>query len=159
MSNAQTKFAQIDKRLMDEISKSLAPFPEAGNFITLYRDYVHAIDDLIDMENRPNAEELLRVFAAASVLFTTPFWRQYGPSLLMVERMINNTYADSVRWEQKDLNNTWQNRDASVLRHAGVDMMFAIIDLLLGRDKLREISSAFRYQCHLIHMDEEGNPI
>jgi hypothetical protein len=154
--NAQDKL-KINHIMMEQISKYLAPHPEACRFITAYRDYVHAIDDLIDATLRPDSEQILKTFAQASTLFTLPFWNQYGTLLIVTEKLVNNTYADSVLWENSPLD--WQRRDASVLRHAGVDMFFAVVALILGGDKLREISADFRTQCHLIHMNEEGQPV
>ena len=150
----QTK---INTKLMEKLFDLLLPFPEAGAFALAYRDYIHAIDDLIDDENRPSPEALLKVFAQAGELFSMPFWLKYGAFLAILEQIINNTYADSVEWEKMPgdhISYHWKKSDSSVLRHAGIDMFFAILYLTVGRDKLREVSSSFREQAHLMHMDE-----
>lgn len=140
--------SKVNKELMIKLEAALAPFPEAIDFALAYRSYIHSIDDLIDNPNRPTAEEILKVTAIASALFTHNFWRQYGPQLLAVEQMINNTYADSVMWESDALEHKRTSSDT--LRHSGLDMFYSIILVTLGRDKLREFSAPFRQQCHEI---------
>lgn len=149
---------KVNEKLMQQICELLAPYPEAIMFVVEYRNYIHMIDDIIDFEIRPSPEMILKAFAKASEVFSTPFWLKYGNLLCMVERMINNTYADSVEWENTEAP-MWKASDAGVLRHAGIDMFFAVVDLMCGRDKLREISAKFREQAHLMHMDENLKPV
>lgn len=148
---------KLDPALLKEVDEILTPFPEAYEFAKRYKDYVHSIDDLIDGPNRPTFEEILKNDALASELFTMPFWRQFGPSLIVLEQVINNCYADSVEWENDALE--FKRRDAMVLRHAGIEMFFAVILLTAGRESLRKISSRFRAQCHSLHMNEKGEGV
>lgn len=148
---------KINPELLMELSNLLSPFPDALEFANLYRDYVHLIDDLVDSESRPTSEEILKVMALASAVFTCDFWMKYGKSLFLLEQSINNTYADSVKWEDDAV--AWKREAAGTLRHAGIEMFFAVLLITVGRDKTREFSLRFREQCHELHMDERGNPV
>lgn len=143
----------INTQLMTRLQQELEPYPETLEFVTGYRNYVHAIDDLIDGPNRPTAEEILKVSAMASVLFSTAFWLRHSNLLVVTEQLVNNTYADSVMWENSALAN--QRIAADTLRHAGLDMFYAAILITLGRDKLRELSPLFREQCHNIQSEKK----
>jgi len=137
---------KINKELMSKLQEALCPFPEAIEFALAYRNLIHAIDDLVDDPNRPTSEALLKVFAQASAVYSLPFWKVNCDKLLIIEQLINNTYADSVLWENDAV--VEHKRVASdTLRHTGLDMFFAIILITLGRDKLREFSAPFRQQC------------
>lgn len=143
----------IDQKLMTELAVELQPFPETLEFIVLYREYIHAIDDLIDCPKRPTSEELLAVFAKASRLFSTTFWIKHSNLLIVTEQLANNTYADSVLWEDSAIASLRTASDT--LRHSGLDMFFGAILITLGRDKLREWSTRFRSQCHKLQSDPE----
>ena len=149
--------SDVNKELIEKIYLMLQPYPEAAAFVIAYRDYIHDIDDIIDEGAKRSSENILRVFARASALFTMPFWQMYGRQLLLVEQTINNTFTDSVEWEKSDV--PWKINDSNVLRHCGIDMFYAVILLILGRDALRTISSDFRRQAHLLHTNEEGLPV
>ena len=138
---------------MEKLYLLLQPYPEAAAFVVEYRNYIHQIDDLIDSPNRPTEEELLKTFAQAGALFSMPFWIHHGQLLAVLEQVINNTYCDSVAWEHDTT--PWKKLDAGVLRHAGIDMFYAVLLLTVGREKLREVSAEFREQTHLAHMDEK----
>lgn len=146
---------KLDPILLKEVDEILSPFPEAYEFAKKYKDYVHILDDLVDEDK--GTEKILIAASKASELFTMPFWRQFGPSLIVLEQVINNTYADSVEWENDALE--FKRRDSMVLRHAGIEMFFAIILLTAGRESLRKISSRFRAQCHELHMNEKGEGV
>lgn len=143
----------IDTQLMTELARDLEQHPETLEFITLYRNYVHAIDDLIDGSNRPTSEEILKVTAMASNLFSTAFWLKHSSLLILTEQLVNNTYADSVFWESASFKE--HRVAADTLRHAGLDMFYAAILITLGRDKLREYSLRFRSQCYKIQAAKE----
>ena len=138
--------SKINHKLMAELQVALTPFPEALSFAIGYKKYIHALDDLIDSPNRPTSEEILAVAALASAVFSLPFWIENHAELLLVEQLINNTYADSVLWESSEI--AYKKTSADTLRHAGLDMFFAVILIKLGRNKLREFSPQFRTQCH-----------
>ncbi len=143
----------INTQLMTRLAEELEQHPETLEFISFYRNYIHAIDDLIDGANRPTAEEILAVSAQASRLFSTAFWIKHSNLLIVTEQLVNNTYADSVKWENSALAN--QRTAADTLRHAGLDMFYAAILITLGRDKLRELSPLFREQCHNLQSESK----
>lgn len=141
----------VNTQLMTELLSELNPFQDAVEFVILYRNYVHAIDDLVDVPH--GSEEILRVSALANQVFNSDFWRQYGPQLQVLEYMINNTYADSVKWENSEKPEF--RVAADTLRHAALDMFYAVLLIKLGRDKLREFSLRFREQCYNIQSCKE----
>lgn len=143
----------INTQLMTRLAEELVNHPETLEFISFYRNYIHAIDDLIDNKERPTAEEILNVSAQASRLFSTQFWINHSNLLIVTEQLVNNTYADSVKWENSALQD--QRVAADTLRHSGLDMFYAALLITLGRDKLRELSPLFREQCHNIQSEKK----
>lgn len=145
-----------DTNLLSEVCEILKPYPDALEFVILYRDYIHGIDDIVDGDISGH-EKILEVFALGARLFSSDFYAHNRQFLYPIETMINNTYADSCEWENSV--EKWKIRDSSVLRHAGIDMFLFVIRLVAGRDAMRKISSKFRTQCHEFHMDKETNAI
>lgn len=148
---------KLNPKLIERVQLLLASNPDALEFVENYKEYIHQIDDLIDNPDRPSSEDILKVFAKASFVFSLPFWKANSHMLFMLEQVINNTYADSVLWERSNVK--WKQSDAGVLRHAGIEMFFAVILLVHGRETLRDLSSDFRTQCHNLHMDENFKAI
>ena len=146
----------LNKKLMDRLLVLFKDQPDAYEFVDLYRGYIHLIDDIIDEPNFKTPEHILKLTALASRVFTCKFWLTYGHALIVTEQLINNTYADSVIWEKSTLR--YQTTAADTLRHTGLDMFFAVILIVFGRDILREVSAEFREQCHLIQDDSEITP-
>lgn len=149
--------SKLNKHLLEKVQELLTTFPDALEFVIHYKEYIHAIDDLIDSNDRPTPEEILAVFSKAAHVFSLPFWKSNAHMLFMVEQIINNEYADSVNWEKSEVK--WKVSDANALRHTGINMFFAVILLTHGRDTLRDISLAFREQCHLLHTNESGEGV
>lgn len=141
---------------MLEIYKLLKDHPDACNFVSDYRNYIHGIDDIIDGDLL-GSEGILHIFHLASKIFSSDFYHQYRQYLFPIEILINNTYADSCLWEKSGVN--WKHRDSGVLRHTGIDMFLFVVYIVAGRQKMREISEKFRSQCHEFHMTKEEKPI
>ena len=122
--------------------------PDAVFFILHYCKYCHLVDDLEDGEA---ANDTLReVGALATIVYNCNYWRKYSQTLLLVDVLIQNAYFDSVKWEK--LSTTlpnWKKRDAKVLARSGYNMIFAVIYLEFGHEKLNELSLAFREETHL----------
>ena len=135
-------------RLQEELKAIFKPFPWASKFVLDYTCYVHLIDDIIDEPK--DSERTLQAFALANIIYSNPFYQQNCVALSVVEALINNDYADSVAWEKSEVD--WQKKHADVLRHSGYHMFFAVVLLLAGRDKLREISARFRAYSHEVHL-------
>lgn len=142
---------------MTKIKTLLEPYPEVLHFVNQYKNYIHFIDDLVDKPETRTPANILKLTSDASILFSSDVWQQHCNRLLIIEQLINNTYADSVSWENSALQ--WQRVDSNVLRHAGIDMFFALILIYCGYDKLREISAEFRTNCHSLHMDNNNKPV
>lgn len=151
-----SKLNFADKNICEAIDL-LKQYPDAYAFMHCYTVYVNLIDDIIDLPELRTPTNILKLASTASMLFSLPFWMQNSNQLLILEQCINNTYADSVEWEKSALK--WQRIDSNVLRHSGIDMLYAVILICYGYDKMREVSSKIREHCHLSHMDSEGKPI
>lgn len=147
---------QTEARLRAKLDEILGDNLDAKNFLIAYHTYTHRIDDIVD-EKITDSEFLLKTFELASSIFSSNFWRQYGANLFLVEKLINNDYADSVLYENST--DPWKRHQADVLRHAGNKMVFAVIYLVKGYDALREVSSLIRENSYLHHHDEEGRAI
>lgn len=145
-----------NEELLKEICSLLEPYPDAAEFVLRYRDYIHGVDDIVDGDIT-NAEDILKVTALASEIFSSDFYVNHRQFLYPLEIMINNTYADAVEWERSNVE--WKERDAMVLRHTGIDMFLFVIRLMCGREAMRKISSKFREQCHEYHMTKDYKPL
>lgn len=122
----------------------------AFNFLCKYIEYIHCIDDCDD-----EAKDLKRnakLTRLAFEVFNHDYWTKWRQSLMIVERLIHNAYRDSVIWEQESI---WKRRDAKVLNQRGYDMLFAIILIEFGEDKLEEFSLQFREYSHKLQGHHE----
>jgi len=145
----------MSDNLQKKIEQLLAPHPEAWEFVLKYNEYCHAVDDIIDDEKkRADNEFILKAFQLAADVYSTPFYRRHVDVLRPIEFMVNNTYADSVKWEKSA--ETWKRRDAQAIRHVGIDMFFIVVAITYGRETMRELSDEMRTYSHLKHMKEEG---
>lgn len=115
----------------------------AFNFLCKYIEYIHLIDDVVDEEKK--VEDILKMTQKAFEVFNHDYWLKWRQSLLIVERLIHNAYKDSIVWENDSI---WKRRDAKVLNQRGYDMLFAIILIEFGEDKLNEFSLLFREYSH-----------
>jgi hypothetical protein len=139
-----------DKDLQDTFNQAFANHPEARKFTLDYNRYVHLIDDCIDEPKDP--EKILELCDLASDIFSSPFYVQYQHILGPVEKMINNTYADSVQWELSE--DSWKKDAAKSLRHAGLDMFLIVYRILFGRVYTRTISSCMREYTFTKHLND-----
>lgn len=116
----------------------------AFNFLCKYIEYIHLIDDIVDEDKC--IDRILQTTQKAFEVFNHDYWIKYRLSLMLVERLVHNAYRDSTRWEIEDIE--WKKRDAKVLNQRGYDMLFAIIMIEFGEDKLNEFSLLFREYSH-----------
>lgn len=119
-------------------------------FINHYCSYCHLVDDIQDNES---TTETLRIIGnLATIVYNCNYWRKYSQTLLLVDVLIQNTYFDSVKWEKSSGESTilsWKQRDARVMSRCGYNMIFAVIYLEFGSEKLNELSLQFREETHL----------
>lgn len=137
------------KKCYEIIYEAIKHDNEAVEFMHLYAEYCHLIDDIIDEPF--SAARILKTFNFATLLYSQPFWIRNKDALILVDCLINNQYADSVSWEKS--NDEWKRQHAQALSHAAYNMMFAIVLIVAGYDKLREISEKFRTHSHLKHLN------
>ena len=123
--------------------------PDAWKFTTLYGEYIHAIDDMID-NNTWNPESLLKITRLAIDVYSCDFYRVNAQHLAPIAKSNNNCYADVVKWE-KEPDGSLLFEAASHLRHCGYEMFLAVVELVAGYDKMREMSSEFRSYAHYKH--------
>jgi hypothetical protein len=139
-----------DKSLLTDLTILLADRKEAHEFLYLYGEYGEVVDDLVDDPGNPdNVEKAARL---AHVVNNCAYWNKYKQCLYLVERLIHNTYFDSVKWESAD--EEWKRRDAKALSHCGYNMLFAVILLEFGEEKLKELSLRFREHAHERHIHD-----
>lgn len=132
--------------MQTEIAEMFKDKPAALFFLGKYIEYIHAIDDCIDEAKNPST--ILKTAELASVVFNSPYWKQWSSALYLIERLAYNSYHDSVQWEHEGAP-TWKQRDAKVLNQAGYEILFAVILIEFGEDKLRDFSPRFRHYSHL----------
>jgi len=123
---------------------------EAMQFVELYAKYIHQIDDIIDEDKKD--ELIINTFNLATCVFTTPFWIKHHEKLFLIDVLINNQYADVVKWESAE--ELWKRRDAKALSHVGYNMLFAVVLIVAGYPALRECSSKFRQWAHYKHLED-----
>lgn len=125
---------------MDKLINIFREKPEAWAFLSLYTEYIHAIDDVID--EKRDKETFFRCFYLASILYSSDYFIRNRNQLLPIDHLINNMYADSVFWEQGEDEKKKQWSD--IIRHAGTEMILAIIKIEFGWNILRQYSEVIR---------------
>jgi hypothetical protein len=123
---------------------------QAAEFLMLWAEYCHAIDDLVDGANTAS-EHIIRTSGLLPLMLCThPFFLRSPAISIELRRvwlLVANTYADSVLWE-KTGEEEWQRAHADVLRHCGNDMVFAVAQICGGYDHARTISREQRAICY-----------
>jgi len=90
---------------------------------------------------------------AATAVYNSTYWRQWGHVLTLLEKIIINQYFDSVKWEKAE--EEWKRQYAKVNSHAGMMMTFAVVLIEFGDKKLEEVSLAWREQAYMTHKDDK----
>jgi hypothetical protein len=131
---------------------------EAMEFLMLWRDYVHDIDDIIDCDK--DNEKILATFAHAAIIYSHPFYLRNILALRQLVLNCTNAYADSVMWEQSTTE--WHRTFSDVYRHFGSEMVLAVATICAGPNAythLRAISPELRNICYLEHHSPNGTPV
>lgn len=135
-----------------ELSLILANGNEsAAEFLRLWAEYCHAIDDIVDGDER-SAQHVIRSFATGACVFHHPFYLQNLACLRQIVLLVSNEYADSVEFEKSP--EPWKRAHADVLRHAGNLMVIAVAQLCGGWDHARKISVKQREACYRMQHPE-----
>lgn len=129
---------------------------EAMAFLLLWRDYVHAIDDIIDGD-KEGPEIILCTFAAAATLYSHPFYLRNLLALRQIVYNCTNAYADSVAWEKSP--EEWRRQFADHYRHFGAEMVLAVGAIVGGYEHMRSISPELRIICWFEHHNPQGKPV
>lgn len=139
-----------DKKLLSDLTELFQDKSEACEYLHLYGQYIELVDDLVDEE--PQVDRVQEATKYAALIGNCSYWNKWKGYLYLVERLIHNTYFDSVIWEKS--NTDWKRKDAKCLSHVGYNMLFAVILIEFGEDKLREYSIRFREHAHLKHLND-----
>lgn len=155
MNTTQENLEQLEAELSGLLDDVLANNPAALKFFCAWKDYTHAVDDLID-EDRSN-ELIIKSHVLAAELYSSNFWYSHGDKLFPTVLTIANAYADSVAWENSGCDK--RQHMADMLRTTGNEMILLIIGICSGWDNLRKLSPKLRMISYLQHHDNEGNPV
>lgn len=127
----------------------------AREWLILFHDYCHEIDDVID-ENDWDNERVLGVFIAANTLYSHPFYcahhKVLGPCILIA----TSVYVDSNKWEKDPAK--WKKWWAEVMRHSGNEVIFAVANICGGWKHLRYVTAPLYASCYVYHADKYGTP-
>jgi hypothetical protein len=137
------------------LARACAGNASAMQWLTLWREYVHAIDDVEDEPTTPEFRQ--RIYVLALELYTHPFFRANEPRLKQVVLNVANAYADVLAWEKSEV--PWQREWADHYRHVGAEMVIAVAQICGGYDHARGISLELRTVCYLEHHDGDGKPV
>lgn len=147
-------------QLSDSISqRTFLGNTEAMDFMRLWSEYVHAVDDIEDEST--TSEFRLRTFAMAIEVYTHPFFLRNLEALKQVAINATNAYADVVEGEKSEVK--WAREFADVYRHFGQEMVFAVAGIcarlrgLNAYDHIRTISAEWRANAYHQHHDKDGN--
>lgn len=139
-----------DEQLEAEVKEIFQDQPLAAEFIRLWTELVHLLDDVIDEPN--DSERTLLVQYITKCLYSHPFYIANQVGLEMVTTLVDNTYADSVLWENSG--EEWKIMHADSLRHCAYDVFYAVVYILKGRAFLRKFSLKFREYSHKKHLND-----
>lgn len=131
----------------------------AHQFLCAWHQYCHDIDDLVDNPHDPEkfSEQLCGLLIRSAALYSLPFYREHAHELFLIVAASANAWADSVKWEKAD-QELWKRQAADILRHAGIEMIFAVSTIVSGYAHMRQYSAALRTGCHATHHDQNGDP-
>lgn len=139
---------------------------EAMEWLCLWRQYVHAIDDIIDGKPELGSagarapEFILATFAQAIFLYSHPFYLKNIAALRQLVVNCTSAYADTVAWENSS--EEWQREFADHYRHFGAELVLAVAGLCAAPGQayatMRAIAPELRTVCYLEHHTKEGKP-
>lgn len=140
----------IDEQIEAAIQKLFDERPIASEFVKYFSDYCSLIDDQVDEDKSVNRTQ--EIATAASRMFNCAYWKQYGPNLVLIERVISIIYFDSVKWEKST--EQWKRQFAKVNSHCAAYMLYAVILIEYGEEKLKEVSLSFMEQAYNRHKED-----
>lgn len=129
---------------------------EAMEWLTLWRQYVHAIDDIVDGDT-PGTEPLLASYALAISVYTHPFFLKNISGLRQIALNCTNAYADAELFKKGEP--AWQREFADHYRHFGAEMVLAVASICGGYAHMRSLSAELRVICWHEHHTPSGEAI
>jgi len=150
MQNLELPEIKQSELVVLEVEQLLSTRPEALEFLTLYGEYCHVMDDLVDEAVTPEMVDksgLLRM-----KISLCEYWKKHQRHLWVVERLIHHTYFDCVKWERST--EEWKRTHAKALSHCSYNMLFAVLLLEFGSEVLQKYSLRFREFSHLRHIND-----
>lgn len=139
-----------NKQLLCELAELFKDKPEVLEFLDIYANYGELVDDMID--DPGNNLTVQKADELSIKIGECRYWQKHQQHLWVVRWIIHNQYFDSVKLEGSS--EQWKRQDAKVLSHAGSMMLFAVILIEYGIDKLNEISIKFREHMYERHKDD-----
>lgn len=132
---------------------------EALQWIQIGRQYVHEVDDLIDIDLPASdiakgAERMCKIGALAIELYAHPFFAKHSAALGQAMVINTNNYADSVLWEKSEIK--WRRDYADWARHGWIDVLLVVAYICGGYEHMRNESQALRSISYDDHHDETG---
>ena len=124
--------------------------PRATEFLDLYSNYCGVVDDNVD--EAKSADYIKQMANAATEVYNSSYWKQWGHVLVLLEKIIINQYFDSVKWEKAE--EEWKRQHAKVNSHSALMMYFAVVLIEYGDKKLEEVSIAWREQAYEMHKED-----
>jgi len=141
----------LPPELLQEIQSAIAGKQDCADFLVLYGKYVELYDDYVDQDKEPVT--IHDIHSAATILYSTPYWRANAHKLFVLEGAIHHIYKTSVLWEQ-DKNPEWMRRDAKALSHIGYAMLIGVL-YLENPDAIKSIAPKIMEHCHKAHLGDK----
>jgi hypothetical protein len=153
----------IDQAFVNKLCKGQ---PDAMDFFVQWYNWVHQIDDLVDIpagigpyvQTARDRELLVATFAAGIQVLSHPFYTRYALALRIPALLIANRYADTVIWEYAEDAEAWQKDWADHHRGVAMEMAVAIALICGGWAHARSLSLELVELCYYSHHDEQGKP-
>lgn len=124
---------------------------EAFEFIVLWHDVCHGIDDVVD-EKTLNSEKKIDSFNSIFRLCEHPFYKKYSQTLYPIIVLTSNAYADSTMTNMPEY-------QKDTLRFFGNELVFLTAFICGGYKLMRELSSEFRLLSDKEHHNINNEPI
>lgn len=129
--------------------------PSGGAWLSLYHDWCHEVDDVIDLPDW-SPETLLKVLVRACEVYSHPFYVKNCKHLQGVCILATAEYSDSINWERAP--ELFKRQWAEVMRHAGNHVIYTVALLCGGYEHLLNFSGPWRAMCYVYHKDKYGTP-
>ncbi len=122
----------------------------ALDFLRLYAEHCALVDDLVDEPGNPTTVE--KAARLAYAVNNCAYWLKYRHCLYLVDRVIHNTYFDSVKWESAS--EEWKRRDAKCMSHCAINMILAVMVLEFGEELMQHYSIRLREYAFERHKED-----